>query len=128
MDFIVNMRVLVAFEGIRCLYADTLCRAIRDLRPAVTVRWAVLGELERELSRFDPHVVVCSQPSGVHPGARGAWVKIPTGDGLEDDERLSDICLDGKHWKSDGPPLKEMLEVLDETEERLREGSLSETC
>lgn len=122
------MKVLVAFEASRYLYADLFCEVIRDLRPGLTVRSAVLGELERELSRFDPHVVVCSQPNGVHPGARGAWVEIPTGDGLEDDERLSDICLDGKHWKSDGPPLKEMLEVLDEMEERLREGSLSETC
>ena len=128
MDFIVNMRVLVAFEGIRCLYADTLCRAIRDLRPAVTVRWAVLGELERELSRFDPHVVVCSQPNGVHRSGRGAWLEIPTEEGVEDDEQLADICLDGEHWKSDGPPLKEILEVLDETEERLREGRLSARC
>jgi hypothetical protein len=28
----------------------------------------------------------------------------------------------------EGPPLKELLEVLDETHERLREGTLSEAC
>lgn len=56
-------------------------------------------------------------------------MEIPTEDVIEDDEqRLADICLDGEHWKSDGPPLKEILEVLDETEERLREGNLSEVC
>ena len=128
MDLTSSMRVLVAFEGIRCLYADTLCRAIRDLRPALTVRSAVLDELEQELVRFDPHVVVCSRPNGVHPGGRGAWVQIPTEDGLEDDERLAEVCLEGERWKSDGPPLKDILEVLDETEERLREGRLSERC
>jgi hypothetical protein len=55
-------------------------------------------------------------------------VHIPTDDGLEDDERLARICLDGEHWRTEGPPLKELLEVLDETHERLREGTLSEAC
>jgi hypothetical protein len=93
------------------------------------VRSILLEELERELVRFDPHVVVCSKPSDTHPSTRrGAWVHIPSDDGLEDDERLARICLDGEHWRTDGPPLKELLEVLDETHERLREGTLSEAC
>ncbi len=122
------MRVLVAFEDTRYLYRTVISRALRDLRPELNVRSTALSELEQELSSFDPHVVVCSQPNGVHPG-RGAWVEIPTEDVIEDDEqRLADICLDGEHWKSDGPPLKEILEVLDEAEERLREGNLSEVC
>jgi hypothetical protein len=45
------VRVLVAFENARRLYGDTIARAVGDLRPA-------LGELERELVRFKPHVVV----------------------------------------------------------------------
>ncbi len=123
-----GMRVLVAFEDIRYLYRDAIARAIRDLRPALTVRSAALGELEQELGSFDPHVVVCSQPNGVHPGGRGAWVEIPTEDAIEDDERLAQICVDGEQWRTDGPPLAELLEILDEAEERLREGRLSEAC
>ena len=125
-----TMRVLVAFEDFRSVYSRTIARAIRELRPGLEVRLSGLGDLEQELEGFDPHVVVCSQPNGAHPtGARGAWVHIPTEDGLEDDEeRLARICLDGERWRTDGPPLSELLEVLDETQRRLREGELSEAC
>jgi hypothetical protein len=122
------MRVLVAFEDVRSVYADTIARAIRDLRSGVHVRSSALQELEQELKSFDPHVVVCSQPNGMHPSARGAWVEVPTEDGLEDGERLARICLDGEHWRTNGPPLAELLKVLDETHKRLREGNLSESC
>ena len=123
-----TMRVLVAFEDVRSSYSRVIARAIRELRAGLDVRSIVLEELKRELVRFDPHVVVCSRPNGTHPSTRGAWVQIPSDDGLEDDERLARICLEGEHWRTDGPPLSELLEVLDETHERLREGTLSEVC
>jgi len=122
------MRVLVAFEDVRSSYSRVIARAIRELRAGLDVRSIVLQELERELVRFDPHVVVCSRANGTHPSTRGAWVQIPSDDGLEDDERLARICLDGEHWRTDGPPLSELLEVLDETHARLREGTLTEAC
>jgi hypothetical protein len=122
------MRVLVAFEDVRSAYSCTIARAIRELRSGLEVRSSGLDELERELESFDPHVVVCSRPNGTHPGVRGAWVHIPTEDGLGDDERLAQICLDGEKWRTDGPPLTELLGVLDETQRRLREGELSEAC
>ena len=118
----------MAFEIIRSLYSNTMARAIRDLRSGVHVRSTILEELEQELGSFNPHVVVCSQPKSMHPTARGAWVEIPTDEELKGEERLAQICLDGVHWRTDGPPLAELLEVLDETHKRLREGTLSETC
>jgi hypothetical protein len=120
------MRVLVAFEDIRYLYRDVFVRAIRDLRPTLTVRSASLEELAHVLWHFDPHVVVCSQPSHIHPAGSGAWVHIPTSDATEEEEQLARICLDGEHWWTDGPPLSELLGVIDEAHERFREGSLSE--
>ena len=123
-----GMRVLVAFEDVRAIYRDLFARAIRELRPALSVRSASVGELEHELLRFDPHVVVSSRPSEVSAAGYSAWVHVPTEDGLGDDERLARICLDGERWRTDGPPLVELLKVLDETEDRLREGSLSRAC
>jgi hypothetical protein len=123
-----GMRVLVAFEDVRRLYRDLFVRAIRELRSAHTVRSASLAEIERVLGRFAPHVVVCSQPNGTHPPGSGAWVHIPTDDGLEDGERLAEICLEGDRWRTEGPPLSELLAVIDETYERLRQGSLSGSC
>jgi hypothetical protein len=97
-----SMRVLVAFEDIRSVYADAITRAIRELRSGLNMRSAILEELEQELGGFDPHVVVCSQPKNMHASSvRGAWVEIPTEEGLEDEEKLARICLDG----SNGGPM-----------------------
>lgn len=123
-----GMRVLVAFEDVRSMYREVIARAIRDLRPDLEVYSGALSELEHELASIDPHVVVCSRPTGEYLGSRGAWVEIPTEDGAKDDERLAQICLDGERWITEGPPLREILEVIDETRERLREGRLSEAC
>jgi hypothetical protein len=122
------MRVLVAFEDVRSVYASTIARAIRELRPGLEVRSSVLAELHGELGGFNPHVVVCSQPNSEHPNARGAWIHIPTQDRAQDEERLAGICLDGERWRTDGPPLSELLGVLDETHRRLSEGELEEAC
>ena len=122
-------RVLVSFEDLRCVYRETIAAALTDLRPALEVRSVALGELEWELRRFDPHVVVCSRPNGEeYPGGRGAWVHIPTDDETSDDERLAEVCLEGERWRTEGPPLAELLGVVDEAEERLRERNLAETC
>jgi hypothetical protein len=123
-----SMRVLVAFEDVRAVYRDAFVRAIRALRPALAVRSSSLADVARVLERFDPHVVVSSEPSGAHPSGSAAWVHIPTDDAKGDDERLAEICLDGESWRTDGPPLSELLAVIDETQERLLEGSLSGSC
>jgi hypothetical protein len=123
-----GMRVLVAFEDVRRLYRDVFVQAIRELRPAHTVRSASLAEIERVLGRFAPHMVVCSQPKGAHPPGSGAWVHIPTGDGLEEGEQLAEICLDGDRWRTEGPSLSELLAIIDETYKRLCQGSLSGSC
>jgi hypothetical protein len=124
-----TMRVLVAFEDMHSVYSDIFARAIRLQCPGLDVRSSVLKELERALVCFDPHMVICSRPpNGTHLSTRrGAWVHIPTDDGLKDDERLARIYLDGEHWKTtDGPPPPVLIEVLAETHERLGEGALSE--
>ena len=119
---------MVAFEDLRRVYQETIARALAELRPATEVRPASLAELGHELRRFDPHVVVCSRPGGEYPGGRGAWVEIPTDDEATYDKRLAQVCLDGEHWETEGPSLAELLAVLDRTQERLREGDLTETC
>ena len=67
-----KVRVLVAFEDVRAVYGEAIARALVELRPAIEVRRAPLAEIGRELRSFDPHVVVCSETDGEHPGGRGA--------------------------------------------------------
>jgi hypothetical protein len=116
------MRILVAFEDTRFLYRDVLSREIHNSRPKLTVRSAALGKLEEELKNFVPDVVVCSQPIDVHYRAKGAWVKLAPDDG----EHNSEVWLGKEHWSTKGPPLRELLEIIDETEERLCEERSSE--
>jgi hypothetical protein len=120
--------VLVAFEDLRRVYREAIARALAELRPALEVRQASLAELGRELVSFAPHVVVCSQPGGAYPGGRGAWVEVPTDDATLGDERLAQLCVNGDRWETEGPSLGELLEVIDRTEERLREGTLTKSC
>ena len=123
-----TVRVLVAFEDACGVYREAIARALAELRPDLEVRPAPLAEIDRELRGFDPHVVVCSEPDGAHPGGRGAWVQVPTDDGVDDDERLARLCLEGERWDTEGPTLGEILFVVDETRRRLRERDLTATC
>ena len=120
--------MLVAFEDARGVYGEAIARALAELRPDLEVRPAPLAEIDRELRGFDPHVVVCSEPDGAHPGGRGAWVQVPTDDGADDDERLARLCLEGESWDTEGPTLGEILAIVDETRRRLRERRLARTC
>jgi hypothetical protein len=122
------VRVLVAFEDLRRVYREAIAGAVGGMRPDLEVRSAPLSEIGRELGRFDPHVVVCSQTGDGYPGGRGAWVQVPTVDGATDEERPARICLERERWDADGPTLGEIPGVVDETRRRLREGRLAETC
>jgi hypothetical protein len=122
------VRVLVAFEDARGVYGEAIARALAELRPDLEVRRAPLDEIDRELRGFDPHVVVCSRLNGGHPGGRGAWVQVPTDDETGDGERPARLCLEGESWDTEGPTLGEILDVVDETRRRLREGGLTAAC
>ena len=123
-----KVRVLVAFEDARGVYGEAIARALVELRTDLQVRRAPLAEIGRELWRFRPDVVVCSQTDGGHPGGRGAWVQVPTEDGANGEERLARLCLEGERWDTEGPTLGEILFVVDETQRRLRERRLAGTC
>ena len=76
---------------------------------------AGLGGLGEEVARFDPHLVICSQPNTVDPGGRPAWVELPP-----DPERLAEICLDGERSGVINPALDELLSVVNGTERLAR--------
>jgi hypothetical protein len=136
------LRVLVSFEDTHSSYRILIACALRKLRPHLEVRHAPLDDLDAQLRFFEPHVVVCSLPNSEATGAakgeangaedpiasarsasRGAWVAAPI-----DTSRPAEICLDGEVWNTHGPPLSEVLEIIDETEARLSEGRLVGGC
>ena len=56
-----GIRVLVAFEDQYRAYREVIGAAIRVLRPQVDVTTTGLDDLEAEVARLDPLVVMCSQ-------------------------------------------------------------------
>lgn len=111
------MRVLISYEESHRAYGNAVEGVIRGLRPDIEVAAVRPRELESEVERFDPHLVVCSRPNLVDPGRRAAWFRLSP----EPDEP-SEICLDGRRLEKDNPGLEALLEIIDETEELVRAG------
>ncbi len=55
-------------------------------------------------------------------------MQVPTDDEADDEERLAQLCLEGERWDTEGPTLGEIIDVVDETRRRLREGRLTGAC
>jgi hypothetical protein len=106
------MRVLIAYEERHHLYSDAIEDLLRRRRPHISVRNVPLEELNDQLGRFVPHLVVCSEWNTVDPGDLAAWIELSP----EPDE-LSKFCVDGQHSEASNPSLGELLEVVDEAEE-----------
>jgi F420-dependent methylenetetrahydromethanopterin dehydrogenase len=118
------MRVLIVYEDSHRSYGEAMVGAIRASRPGLeAVSLAHLRELEAEVERFDPHLVVSSQPNTFDPGARAAWVLLS-----DDPYEPSEVCIDGRHRRLENPGLEQILEMIDETEALLGSGRELRGC
>jgi hypothetical protein len=107
-----EIRILVAVEDDYRAYREVIAAGIRVLRPHVEVATSGLDALEEELSRLDPHVVICSLPATmVGPSNRVAWVTLSL-----DPTRPTVICVDGRYSKVHNPMFEALLGVVDEAE------------
>ncbi len=111
------MRVLVAIEDDYGAYRSVIAKGLQIMRPRVEVATSNLDALGYELSRLEPHVVICTLgPATVGSGGRLAWVElslVPS--------RPTLIRLGDRQWRSTNLTLAELLEVIDEVELLLQE-------
>ena len=85
---------------------------LETLRPGTEVAAVGLDQLEGELARLDPEVVVCSRPGGTaETEGRLAWVELSL-----DLRRPTKIFFGGRHSESTNPALETLLAVIDEAE------------
>jgi hypothetical protein len=117
------MRILIAYEDSHRSYGQTLAGAIRGLRPVVETAVVQVRELEAEVGRFDPHLVVCNRPNTFDLGGRLAWLRLS-----DEPEEHSEFCLAGRRWGAENPGLDEVLTFIEETEKLLRPGRTLGGC
>jgi hypothetical protein len=118
------MRVLIVYEDSHRAYGEAMVGAVRASRPDLEeVSLAHLRDLEAEVERFDPHLVVSSRANTLDPGARAAWVLLS-----DDPDDPSEVCIDGRHRRLENPGLEQILEIIDETEKLVRTGRELRGC
>ena len=117
------MRALIVYEDSHRSYGEAMVGAVRASRPGLEVALTHLRELEAELERFDPHLVVSSRSNPFGVGTRAAWVLLS-----DDPDEPSEVCIDGQHRRLENPGLEEMLAFIDETEKLVRTGGKLKGC
>jgi hypothetical protein len=99
----------VALEDNYNVYGETIAAALRVLRPETEVKSTTLEELEGELERLDPEVVICSGHKEIELGTRLAWIELSV-----DPFMPTKISVGGRHFERTNPTVEELLELIDE--------------
>ena len=106
------MRVLLAFDQEYRVYIDAVAAAIRTFRSHVKVAITNTDELEAEVKRFGPQLVICSSPIPSNPVDPQLIASIELS---PDPNQPSRFRVGERHWESTNPMLGETLSVVDET-------------
>ena len=106
------MKVLLACDGVHRPYLEAIANAIRAFRSYVTATVIDLEELETEVERLDPQLVMVSGSSvpsnPVEPQLLGHIEVFP------ESERPSKFQVGERSWESTTPTVGEILSVVDE--------------
>jgi hypothetical protein len=110
------MRVLVSLEEENRLYTEAIADAIRRFRSNVEVVSAESEELESEMERFDPQLIITSPPILDNPVDEGlARIELSP-----DPQQPSRFRIGERRWERTNPTLGEILLVIDETKKLYR--------
>jgi hypothetical protein len=106
------MRVLLAFDQEYRVYIDAVAAAIGTFRSHVEVATTNTDELEAQVERLGPQLVICSSPIPSNPVDPQLIASIELS---PDPNQPSRFRLGERHWESTNPTLGETLSVVDET-------------
>jgi hypothetical protein len=109
-------RVLVALE--LQSYRQALAAAFRELRPEVEVFEAEKKDLDREMERLGPDLVVCSRLTARVEVHTASWVELYPNHGAS-----SVVSVLGERSTFEEIQLSDLLSILDRTERSPLNGS-----
>ena len=102
-------KILVALEP--RAYRTVIGRAIQILRPHLEVAVVEPDNLQAEVARLDPALVISSQPKPATSAGGPAWVEL-----RPYDEASAEVCIGGRCAQLYEPDLDDLLSVVDEAE------------
>ncbi len=110
------MRVLLAFEEEYRVYMEALAGAIRAFRSEVEVVVVDSEELEAEVERSDPQLVILNYPAPNNPvDDQPSRIELSA-----DPDQPSRFRVGERSWESTNPTLGEILPVIEETKRIFR--------
>lgn len=104
-----NLRALIANEP--RTYREALSEALRQLRPQLEVNAVEPDDLDTEVERFHPHLVVCSREDDNPRDGPLTWVTL-----YPDDQNLAEVRTAGGRATIVGIGFGDFLSVVDGTE------------
>jgi len=111
------MRVLLAFEDKYCAYMEAMAAALRTFRSDVEVALTDGRNLEAELERIDPQLLISSPPLPENPVDEELVARIELS---PEPTQASSFRVGERRWESTNPTLGEILPVVDETKRLFR--------
>jgi len=105
-------RVLISIAPI--LYREALANALGRHRPHLDVRTAALVDLDKEVSRFEPHLVFCHRATAKVRESVPSWVEVAYEDSID-----AAATVHGEHSKIKDISTSNLLSIVDRAEERL---------
>jgi hypothetical protein len=106
------MRILLAFEGEYRVYMEAIAEALRTFRSNVEVALTDSRELEAEVERLAPQLVISTS----HISSNPVDPKLISSLELSPEpEQPSRFRAGERHWESTNPTLGEILSIVDET-------------
>ncbi len=99
-------------------YRGVITSGIKAVRPRTEVVSTCLEALEKDLARFEPHVVICTLSMITLSKRPMAWVELSL-----DQLRPSITCMGGRRFEQRNPTFDALIAVVDEVQEDLESNS-----
>lgn len=100
---------MVALEDEYRAYREVLAAGVQSMRPGAQVTTTVPASLEEEMARFDPQVIICSNPGIEDAGNATTWIELST-----DPSRPTVVRLGERRFEQSNPTFDALLAIVDE--------------
>jgi hypothetical protein len=111
------MRVLLAFEDEYRAYMEAMAVALRTFRSNVEVALTDGRNLDAEVARFDPQLLISSPPVPENPVDEEVVARIELS---PEPTQASRFRVGERRWETTNPTLGEILPVVEEAKRHFR--------